>query len=66
VTVSASRITDNRARGGDGGDGGTDGLGVGGGVYLTLGGVACADLLTVIHHNHASTSDDVFGDLGVC
>jgi hypothetical protein len=43
------------------------GLGQGGGLYLTPGGVACADLATAIFANHASTSDDdVFGDLGVC
>jgi hypothetical protein len=44
--------------------GGTDGNGIGGGLYLTPGGVAKADLLTVIFANHASTSDDdVFGIL---
>ena len=38
-----------------------------GGLYLTPGGVACADRWTVIVGNHASTSDDdVFGDLGSC
>ena len=60
VTVSASRITDNRARGGDGGDGGTDGLGVGGGVYNLA--TFLFDAATVIRHNRASTSnDDCFG-----
>jgi hypothetical protein len=40
---------------------------VGGGLYLTPGGVACADLWTAIANNHALTSDDdVFGDLGSC
>jgi hypothetical protein len=40
---------------------------VGGGLYLTPGGVACADALTVIFGNHATTSDDhVFGILGSC
>jgi hypothetical protein len=40
---------------------------VGGGLYLTPGGTACADVLTVIAGNHASTSDDdVFGTLSQC
>jgi hypothetical protein len=65
VTVSASHITHNRARGGEGDDGGTDGLGIGGGVYNL--GTFLHDTASVIRHNHASTSDDdVFGDLGVC
>jgi hypothetical protein len=60
VTVTASTIIDNRADGGAGGDGGADGQGVGGGVY-TLG-TFLVDALTVIRHNHASTSnDDCFG-----
>jgi hypothetical protein len=56
----------NQAEGGAG-EGGSAGLGQGGGLYLTPGGIACADLRTAILANHASTSDDdVFGDLGVC
>ena len=48
-----------------GGTGGSAGLGQGGGLYLTPGGIACADLLTMIRANDASTSDDdVFGELG--
>jgi hypothetical protein len=40
---------------------------VGGGIYIFPGGIAYADLLTVIRANHASTSDDdVFGALGSC
>ena len=40
---------------------------MGGGLYLTPGGLACADLLTAIFANDASTSDDqVFGALGDC
>jgi hypothetical protein len=40
---------------------------VGGGLYITPGANACADLLTAIFGNHASTSDDdVFGTLGQC
>jgi uncharacterized protein (TIGR03118 family) len=69
VTVSASRIIDNRADGGkggddggDAGDGGADGLGVGGGVYIASGTVTPVN--TKIEHNRASTSDDdVFGSL---
>jgi hypothetical protein len=54
----------NQADGGAAGDGGSAGLGQGGGLYLTPGGVACADLLTAILANGASTSAaDVFGDL---
>jgi hypothetical protein len=67
LTVLGSTIVNNEATGGAAGLGGSDGQGVGGGFYLTPGGVACADLLTAIFANHASTSaDDVFGDLGVC
>jgi hypothetical protein len=66
VTVSASEITHNRARGGEGGDGGADSLGVGGGLDLTPGRAAYADALTVLFGSHASTSDDdVLGDLKV-
>jgi hypothetical protein len=40
---------------------------VGGGVYVTPGADACADALTTIFGNHASSSDDdVFGTLGSC
>ena len=54
----------NRADGGAAGDGGTAGLGQGGGLYLAPGGVASADPLTAILFNDASTSDhDVFGVL---
>jgi hypothetical protein len=35
---------------------------VGGGLYITPGGLASADVLTLIFANHATTSDDdVFG-----
>ena len=53
----------NRAVGGAS-NGGTAGLGQGGGLYLSPGGVASADPLTAILFNYASTSDDdVFGIL---
>jgi hypothetical protein len=51
--------------GGAAGPGGTDGQGIGGGVYIAPGGMASADGATLITGNHASTSnDDVYGDLG--
>jgi hypothetical protein len=60
VVVSASKITHNTARGGDGDNGGTDGQGVGGGVYNL--GTFYFDAATLIAGNHASTSnDDGFG-----
>jgi uncharacterized protein (TIGR03118 family) len=66
ITFLASGIVFNEAEGGAAGSGGSaGGLGQGGGLYLTSGGDALADALTVIFANHASTSDDdVFGTLG--
>jgi hypothetical protein len=59
VTVSAATIAHNRATGGHG-DGGSDGQGIGGGVYNL--GTFLFDAATVIRHNHASTSnDDCYG-----
>lgn len=53
----------NRAEGGAPGSG-VPGVGMGGGLYLTPGGVASADLWTLVFRNGASTSDDdVFGFL---
>jgi hypothetical protein len=51
----------NHASGGQGGAGGSDGEGIGGGIY-NLGGVDLdLDALNLIFGNHASTShDDVF------
>jgi hypothetical protein len=67
LTLQRSLVVLNQADGGAAGDGGSGGLGQGGGLYLTPGGVACADPLTAILANDASTSDDdIFGDLGVC
>jgi hypothetical protein len=67
VTFQASQIVNNTSIGGTAGSGGAAGQGIGGGLYLTPGGSACADALTVIVGNHASTSDDdVFGTLGQC
>jgi hypothetical protein len=67
LALLRSAVVFNRADGGAAGDGGSVGTGQGGGLYLTPGGVACADLLTVIRANEASTSDDdVFGELREC
>ena len=67
LTLTGDTIDRNHAIGGAAGAGGSDGQGIGGGLYLAPGGFACADLLTVIAGNHATTSDDdVFGVLGVC
>jgi hypothetical protein len=53
------------AVGGAAGAGGSAGQGVGGGVYVTEGGLVCVDELTYVGKNRASTShDDVFGGLG--
>jgi hypothetical protein len=64
LTLQRSLIALNRADGGVAVGGGSAGLGVGGGLYLSPGGVASADLWTLIVANDASTSDDdVFGVL---
>jgi hypothetical protein len=58
LTLSASQVTLNQALGGHGG-GGSDGQGIGGGVYSL--GTFSFDPATSIRHNHASTSnDDIF------
>ena len=58
--TAAHRTTHNTARGGDGDNGGTDGLGVGGGAYNL--GTFLLDAATIIARNRASTSnDDGFG-----
>jgi hypothetical protein len=67
LTLLGVTVGHNLAIGGAAGLGGSDGEGEGGGLYLEPGGVACADLLTAITKNHASTSDDdVSGTLGSC
>jgi hypothetical protein len=55
LTVSASLILLNEVRRGRGGPGGSDGQGIGGGVY-NLG--TFTDVLTLIALNRASTSHD--------
>jgi hypothetical protein len=67
LTLQGTTVSHNHALGGAAGIGGSDGEGEGGGLYLEPGGVACADVLTDIFANHATTSDDdVFGILGLC
>jgi hypothetical protein len=67
LTLMVNTIDRNHAIGGEAGLGGSDGEGLGGGLYITPGGVACADALTAIFGNHATTrDDDVFGTLGNC
>jgi hypothetical protein len=67
LTLRGDAVERNHADDGAAGIGGSDGQGVGGGAYIMPGGVACADALTIIAGNHASTSDDdVFGTLGPC
>jgi hypothetical protein len=57
--LTGSSITNNQATGGKGADGGSDGPGIGGGVYDL--GTFTFDVFTVIRKNDASTSnDDVF------
>jgi hypothetical protein len=59
ANVAFCTFTHNQAVGGEEGAGGSDGHGIGGGVY-DLGTVAF-DALTVIKRNHASTShDDIY------
>jgi hypothetical protein len=67
LTLQRSLVALNRADGGAAGSGGSAGQGRGGGLYLTPGGIACADFLTAILANDAATSDDdVFGALEDC
>jgi hypothetical protein len=62
VSVTNSTLTHNRAEGGEGEDGGSDGQGIGGGVYNL--GTFFLDAASLIDHNQASTSDDdVFGPI---
>ena len=64
LTLARSLVALNRAEGGAASGGGSEGLGQGGGIYITQGADALADLLTAIFANDASTSDDdVFGVL---
>ena len=66
LTLYRSLVVLNHAEGGADDGGGSAGLGLGGGLYLALGGIASADPLTLILANDDSTSDDdVFGILVV-
>jgi uncharacterized protein (TIGR03118 family) len=65
LNMEAGRVVDNGATGGAAGNRGSTGQGIGGGIYLTTGGVADADVLAAIFGNYATASnDDVFGTLG--
>jgi hypothetical protein len=67
LTLHSSIVVFNQAQGGATGNGGSSGLGLGGGLYVAPGGIACADVVTIILANHASTSDDdLFGELNDC
>ena len=60
LTIIDSTVTGNRADGGSGTTVGSNGSGLGGGVYLA--GTGSTRKNTVIVGNHASTSgDDVYG-----
>ena len=60
--MSTSSISENQATGGAAGEGGTDGQGIGGGIYNAA--TFYVDGLSLIEGNEASTSnDDVFGPL---
>jgi hypothetical protein len=56
LTLDGCLVMFNEADGGAAGVGGSDGAGVGGGVYNL--GTFASDAITVIAHNHASTSND--------
>jgi len=58
ATVNASVLDFNFADGGEEGSGGSDGHGIGGGVYR-LG--TFDDIASIIAHNHASTSNNEIG-----
>ena len=63
VALERSLVVLNQAVGGESDDG-TDGQGIGGGLYVAPGGLATADESTIILFNFATTGDDdVFGDL---
>lgn len=62
LTVTDGAIIGNRADGGSGAPGSSDGTGPGGGLYIVPSGIACIDPATVIGEDTASTKDnEVFG-----
>jgi hypothetical protein len=63
LTLHHAVVTLNRADGGAAGLDGSAGLGQGGGIYLTPGGVATADLTVIFANAAFSSDDDVFGIL---
>lgn len=67
AALESMTITGNQARGGAAGEGGKDGQGLGGGVYVDPAASVCVDLATLIAKNYASTAgDDMFGKLYLC
>jgi hypothetical protein len=57
-------VKNNEALGGSGSSGGSDGAGVGGGVYVSPGAAGTADAQTFVYLNFASTTNaDIFGTL---
>jgi hypothetical protein len=70
VSLHNCTVTQNSAIGGKGGtDGGIDGLGEGGGLYLANLASVCVDAFTVANvvRNKASTSGkDIYGPYTIC
>jgi hypothetical protein len=69
LTVTGSTITGNQGTGGTAGAGGSAGQGIGGGVYLAAGGVACLDdatLLTLAGNLASTSNNDLFGVFTIC
>jgi hypothetical protein len=66
--IEQSSFLQNQALGGAGGKaGGSDGQGVGGGIYIEPLALVCLDTKTKVKHNTASTSnDDIFGTFTTC
>jgi hypothetical protein len=56
LSLHGCQVLFNEADGGTGGSGGSDGAGIGGGVFSP--GTFAFDAMTLIAHNHASTSND--------
>ena len=61
ATLTDSSVVFNAGLGGEAGHHGSDGQGVGGGVYVFSGGTFTPDATTFIIFNFASTSNDNLG-----
>lgn len=69
VSLHGTTVGHNAAKGGQGQGGGTDGEGVGGGLYLAASASVCLDAFTQanVKHNSASTSaPDISGSYTTC